>query len=231
MMRILVTRPLPQGETTAALLMKLGFQPILMPLSKIAGKPVTMPSGNFDGVIVTSVAALQWTPRDFLRKLHNVPIYCVGRKTAIYARSLGLENIVGVHQQATELTLRPDIARLQSVLYLAGERRSATVENIFVGKQRTLTIVETYKTVEAQCDNPSLEWSTVDGVLLYSQFAAALFRRYLDQLPSGAKIICLSERIAKVLRPDRTETILIAAEPNEKALIETLMRASQFQPQ
>src|SRR5689334_14712655 len=91
-MRVLVTRPQPDGERTAETLRKRGYQVLLVPLMQVRSVPAVV-GGNWSGVIVTSANALRVLPVEQLALLLELPLYAVGERSAEAARELGFHEV------------------------------------------------------------------------------------------------------------------------------------------
>lgn len=90
---VLITRPLPDANRTAAAVEAAGFEPIVVPLMRVAGRPEGLRGASqADALAVTSAngvrayAAAQGAP---------LPVYAVGPASAEAAREAGLE-VAGV---------------------------------------------------------------------------------------------------------------------------------------
>ena len=97
-MRLLLTRPMDQSETSAARLRGMGYQVIVTPVLEIVTLPARWPDGTFDGLIATSARAFAALPgsagfpaRPFRRNI----IASIARDTR---RKSGLEVRAPVHQ-------------------------------------------------------------------------------------------------------------------------------------
>ncbi|MCC6887526.1 MAG: uroporphyrinogen-III synthase, partial [Hyphomicrobiales bacterium] len=126
-MRVLVTRPLPDGERTAAALRVRGYDVLLAPLMTV--KPVSADlSGHWAGVIITSANAIRALDARQLAPLLMLPLYAVGGRTAETAHEAGFINVNSADGDADALIrLICQRATKQSapLLYLAGEDRAA----------------------------------------------------------------------------------------------------------
>src|SRR5690242_10519772 len=91
-MRVLVTRPLPDGERTAAALRARGYDVLLVPLMQVRPVPAGV-SGNWSAVIVTSANALRVVPAEQIASLLALPVYAVGQRSADAARELGFREV------------------------------------------------------------------------------------------------------------------------------------------
>src|SRR5580692_10863133 len=95
-MAILVTRPLPDGETTAVALRARGFEVLLAPMLRF--EPVAFHDdgdASYGAVIVTSANALRAVvSRLDGSPLLKLPLFAVGDHTAEAARAAGFANVI-----------------------------------------------------------------------------------------------------------------------------------------
>ena len=132
-MRLLVTRPEPDNERTAATLRAGGHHVMLAPLLHIETVPdADLGAPPFAGILITSAngaRALASHPRR--SECLGLPVLAVGRSSADAARHAGFSDVTSVDGDATDLA-RLAAARfagvVSPVLYLAGEDRSAEMD-------------------------------------------------------------------------------------------------------
>ena len=91
--RVLVTRPLPQGERTAEKLQAMGYTPVLAPMLRI--EPVTPPIlpdfGSAQAVLVTSRNGIDRFAA--LTAQRDVALLAVGDRTAAEAHKVGFSSV------------------------------------------------------------------------------------------------------------------------------------------
>jgi uroporphyrinogen-III synthase len=226
-MRLLITRPEPDNERTAAALRAKGHEVVLAPLLHIE----TVAEADFGAppwtaILLTSAngaRALAGHPRR--GELMNLPVLAVGRSSAEAARAAGFADVISADGDAD------DLARLAAerfgaargpLLYLAGEDRSAewTVPNL------TVHTVVVYRAAKANRFPPGaramLEQGGIDGVLHFSRRSV---ESYIDcgrdSLGTAMRPIhfCLSERAAEPLRLAGASRIAVAPQPDEASLL------------
>src|ERR1700686_5410630 len=104
-MAVLVTRPHPDGESTAAGLRARGFEVLLAPMLRF--EPVAFrddEDARYGAIIVTSANALRGLePHLKDSRLLKLPLFAVGEHTAAAARSAGFENVIAADGDATGL--------------------------------------------------------------------------------------------------------------------------------
>src|ERR1700710_250704 len=104
-MAVLVTRPHPDDETTAAGLRAKGYEVLQAPMLRF--EPVAFHDdidARYGAVIVTSANALRGlTPHLEASRLLKLPLFAVGEHTAAAARNAGFVNVIPAHGDATAL--------------------------------------------------------------------------------------------------------------------------------
>ena len=108
---VLITRPEPGANETAALIRALGLEPVLAPLMRVKLLAMRLPSpGTIQAILATSanaIAGLAATPANELDRSH--PLLAVGDATAERARAAGFtatESASGNAKDLTALTCR-----------------------------------------------------------------------------------------------------------------------------
>src|ERR1700676_4281052 len=133
-MAVLVTRPHPDDETTAARLRARGFEVLLAPMLRFEpGAFRDDEDARYGAVIVTSANALRGIephlqePHLKASRLLKLPLFAGGERTAAAARSIGFENVIPAHGDATALRERvlasvkaKELKKASPLLYLAG---------------------------------------------------------------------------------------------------------------
>src|ERR1700732_604270 len=104
-MAVLVTRPEPDDEATAASLRARGFELLRTPLRRL--EPVAFQDDTdaaYGAVIVTSANALRGIePHLENSRLLALPLFAVGERTADAARRAGFENVISANGDAAGL--------------------------------------------------------------------------------------------------------------------------------
>lgn len=235
-MRVVVTRPLPQGESTASKLTALGHQPVLMPLAEV--HPLQPETSSIDPgavamVAATSANALIHAPAALIEMLRDIPLAAVGPATENSALVCGFSETDHADGNATDLADHI-IARLSpgdAVLYLCGRIRKPVLEDALSTAGLSVVAVETYNMAQVSYTTDFLMTHLVAGkaqtVLLYSREATHRLLVLLDAARLGQAIessmfLCLSTDVAEPLRLAGASQVQVAAAPNEDALIDLL---------
>src|SRR3954463_8381216 len=107
-MRLLVTRPEPDNERTAATLRAKGYDVMLAPMLRIEAVPnVDLGAPSWSGVLLTSAngaRALAAHPRR--GELLVLPVLAVGRASAEVARASGFADVTSADGDADDLVRR-----------------------------------------------------------------------------------------------------------------------------
>ena len=231
-MRVVVTRPEPDGERTAAKLRARGCEVLLAPLLRVEWlERADLGSGPWDALVMTSAnAARAITGHPRLPELWRLPVYTVGRRTADAARAAGFTT---VHSADGD---QRDLARLLggrggALLYLAGEDRAGDLAAQVAAEGPTVAIVEVYRAAKVtrfpSVAEVALLAGEVDGVLHFSRRSA---EAYVDCATAGGLLgralapiqYCLSGAVAEPLVAAGALRLGIAPRPEEGALIELL---------
>jgi uroporphyrinogen-III synthase len=233
-LRILLTRPEPDAERTAARLARLGHHVLIDSLLTI--EPVAidkLPAGPFAAVAATSANALRNAGgRGRFDSLRSVPLYAVGGHTGEAAREAGFASVVVAEGDAAALArlLSERIKPSSRVLHLAGEERAQDLKALLAPAGIAVETVVLYRMRPA--DNLSvatvaaLASAKLDAVLHYSPRSAASFialaqKQNLIGAMRNLRHLCLSEAVAAPLTAIGVK-VEIAARPEETALIDLL---------
>ena len=242
-MAVLVTRPHPDDETTAASLRARGFDVLRAPMLRF--EPVAVHedmNARYSAVIVTSANALRGIePHLKGHRMVELPLFAVGDHTAAAARRAGFTHVVSANGDAANLrdlvlaSLKAkELKKASTLLYLAGaeiarDLASELEESGFrVVTQTTYRMIAVKSLPRETCD--AFAANQVEAVLHYSQRSA---RAFLDAArAAGVEIsalaipqCCISAAVASVVRDAGATQVVVAATPDENALFEALERA------
>ncbi len=117
---ILITRPSPGAEETAARVAALGLRPVVAPMLSIRQLPLGRLPARIDAVLLTSRNGLLGLPA----ALHSVPLFAVGAATAAAARGDGFTDVRSADADgaALRLLVRGSVAGPRPVLLLPTAR-------------------------------------------------------------------------------------------------------------
>jgi uroporphyrinogen-III synthase len=242
-MAVLVTRPHPDDETTAASLRARGFDVLRAPMLRF--EPVAVHedmNARYSAVIVTSANALRGIePHLKGHRMLELPLFAVGEHTAAAARRAGFTHVVSANGDASNLrdlvlaSLKAkELKKASTLLYLAGAEIARDLASELEESGFRVVTQTTYKMIAVKslpretCD--AFAANQVEAVLHYSQRSA---RAFLDAArAAGVEIsalaipqCCISAAIASVVRDAGATQVVVAATPDENTLFEALERA------
>jgi uroporphyrinogen-III synthase len=232
-MRVVITRPQPAAERTAAALAARGHDVWVVPLMQVEPVDADL-SGDWGGVIITSAnapAAIADNPACAV--LLALPLLAVGQRSADAARAAGFAEVTSAGGDVRDLLRALTTRRLDKVaplLYLAGEDRAAdlTAELAAHGIAAEMRVV--YRAATAPFPPElvaALEAGDVQAVLHFS-------KRSADNYVAGARAAdiagqalavqhyCLSAQVAEPLQAAGAKRVAIAPRPEEAALVALL---------
>jgi uroporphyrinogen-III synthase len=238
MTRVMVTRPIDEAVATATRLQAAGHEPVIEPLLRITPTGAPLPAGGFDGTIVTSanaIAALVGRDGCVLElPILDLPMLAVGRRTAAAARAAGFRDVTFAGRDVDALvgTVSAEWESPRRILYLAGTDRSADLEARLSPLGHQVVIAEVYQATQAERFTPAgaaaLTSHAVGAVLHFSARSAEAFvasSRGILPLERGDLVhLCLSGRVADILRRAGAARVLVAERPEEDALLDLVPR-------
>lgn len=238
-MRVVVTRPLPQAEQTAAKLRAMGHEPVLLPLTEIV--PLH-PAASEDAlasceiVAATSGNAFVHLPEPYVLAIRDKPTFTVGDATAHAALVCGFSDVESAGKDADALAdmILSDVGDARSIAYLCGRVRKPDFETRMQETGRTVIVAETYDTQDVAWPASFIAGifgtKQATAVLLHSAKAAErlialLAPLHADGKTSHIEFLCLSSRIAKAMADAGYDRIRAATNPGESALAALLPSA------
>jgi len=243
-MAVLVTRPHPDSETTAASLRAKGYDVVLAPLLRFEPVACSGLEAEYGAVIVTSANALRAVEGQLGESLLKRPLFAVGETTAAAASKAGFGKVTAAKSDAAELrdlvlagVKKRQFRRSDALLYLAGADLSRDLASELGAGGLNVVMATTYRMAALShlprevCE--AFAANTIQAVLHYSQRSA---RAFLDaSRAEGVEIsalavphCCLSPNIAAILHEAGAQ-VFSAASADEKALFAALERALRSQ--
>jgi uroporphyrinogen-III synthase len=233
-MRLLVTRPEPDGARTAQRLRDLGHEAMLAPLLSVVPVANVEPGpGPWDALLVTSAnGARAVADRPRFAALRTLPLLTVGRSSAEAARAAGFADVQSAEGDAADLA-RLAAARFPEggvrLLYLAGQDRARDLAALLAERRIAVEVAVVYRAEPAASFPPpvqaALQDRAIDGVVHFSRRSVETYLACAEGLIGAALApvhYCLSERAAEPLRAAGAGTVTVAARPEEDALIESV---------
>jgi uroporphyrinogen-III synthase len=240
---ILVTRPHPDDEATAAGLRARGFEVLLAPMLRFEAVAFHDDmEARYGAVIATSANALRGIELQLKsHRLLELPLFAVGEHTAAAARRAGFTHVISANSDAAGLrdcvlasVQAKQLKKAGTLLYLAGADLARDLagelgEHGFrVVTQTTYRMVPVASLPPDACD--AFAANRIEAVLHYSRRSA---RAFLEAARAGGVEIsalsipqcCISAAVASVVRDAGATQVVVAASPDENAVFEALDRA------
>lgn len=230
---VLVTRPQPDAQATAARLAAAGHAALVDPMLVV--KPIAdarPPAGPFAAVALTSVnGARLLAARDEMAALAALPLYAVGRRTAAAAPSAFREvHVAGGDGAALASLLRERLAPGARILHVAGEDRAVELDATLAPAGIGVDLFVIYRAVPAPQLAPitlaALRRGEIDVAFHFSpRTAATLVARAREagvaEAFAAVTHLCFSANVAAPLAAIGWPT-RIAAAPTEEELFALL---------
>ena len=151
--RLLVTRPEPDAERTAAALRAHGHAVTVAPLLRVETlADAELGAGPWAAILVTSAnAARAIAAHKRVAELRALPVFAVGERSAQAMRAAGFADVSSAEGAAGDLT-RLAAERLkhgEPLLYLAGADRSSDIAADLAAQNFLVRTVVVYRAVQA----------------------------------------------------------------------------------
>ena len=230
-MRLLLTRPEPDAQRTAAALRAQGHDVIFAPLLRIEpAAEAQIGAGPWAAILITSANAAHVVVKHArVTALRALPVFAVGRRSADAMATAGFADVTSADGNVSDLAqlvatrLRPPAP----LLYLAGEDRSGDLAGDLRARGFAVETIIVYRAIAATGLPPAAALALaggIDGVLHFSRRSAEVFidaARAAGVLESALRAahFCLSAPIAEPLVQAGAANIRVAERPNEAVLL------------
>lgn len=223
-MRILVTRPVEDGEAIAARLRAMGHEPLLAPL--LAFEPIAGPEPDFTGVqaiLASSANGIRALAQRSARR--DIAVFAVGPQTTDEAKQAGFTDVRNADGDARALAnaaarwTTPDKGAL---LHVCGEEAPGTLGDDLIARGFDVRRAVLYRMRAATGFVPDIKIAlpTLDAVLLFSPRTAKIFSELArSRMPRHLVALCISPATAAVLEGENFAEIRVAARPNQAELL------------
>ncbi|SDG20786.1 uroporphyrinogen-III synthase [Pelagibacterium luteolum] len=228
---ILVTRPQPDAQRTAAGLAALGLDPIIVPMLEARFLKPALPSADgFAALVVTSANAIRaLAAHPDGERFAHLPVYAVGDQTAVEARNAGFAAVTASegtlhHLAETVIAARPT----GPIFYAAPHHQSGDLSGLLAPHGIDVETIILYE-MQAATALPvplatRLRQGDIDGAVFYSRrtaktFAALLDNPDFDPVRRKLSCLCLSENIAEPLIENHFVRIGLADYPSNAAMM------------
>lgn len=241
-MKILITRPEPDGSRLARILKKMGHETRLAPLMHIE-------TSRGKQVDITGAQALLVTSANGARALgpaiksRNIKVFAVGAATADAVRHEGFKDVHAAGGDVTSLAAKvmaecqPQNGRL---VHVAGSEVAGDLSGMLTEKGFQCARVVLYEALPVTSLDGKvvreIKSGSISAVLFYSPRTAAIFvglattaglTPYMKEIAA----YCLSQAVADKLEPLSFAGIHVAAEPDQENLLALLAAVSQARTQ
>ncbi len=243
-MAVLVTRPAPDHEATAAALRDKGVEVVLAPLMRCEAVGFADDGADYAGVIATSANALRAVAEHpITARLLPLPLFTVGEHSAAAARAAGFDNVVIAAPKAArnaaglaDLVARHFKNRAPSspLLYLAGTDVTRDIAADLAARGVAVVTRTVYRMAALNhLPKAALEAfaaGRIEAVLHYSRrsaqaFVAAARTEGIEISALALPHCCLSDAVAEVLRDAGAARVVVARSADEAAMMEAVLRA------
>jgi uroporphyrinogen-III synthase len=228
--RLLLTRPEPDAQRTAAALRAQGHDAVIAPLLRIEARlDAQIGEGPWGAILVTSAnagPAIAFHER--AAQLRTLPVFAVGRRSAQTMTAAGFGDVKHSDGDVSDLVgfVTEQLTPAAPLLYLAGEERSGDLAGELRRRGFTIETVVVYRAVATAHLPPAASELLAEqtGVLHFSRRSAEVFldaAQAMNLLAAALRSVhyCLSPRVAEPLMRAGAADVRIAREPSEAALI------------
>jgi uroporphyrinogen-III synthase len=217
-MKILIIRPQPGNDASAARAKKAGHTPIQLPFFEVRPRHWDAPDpAQFDALLITSANAVRHAG-DQLDGFASLPVHAVGKNSADAARAAGL-NLASTGSTGAEQAIENARKALhQRLLWLAGEDQTAFA--IPADMHIETRVVYAADPVELGEDAQQMVLQA-DVVAVHSARAAEHFARFIDAAGldrSSIALAAFSQGIADAAGHG-WRAIAVAERPEDQALL------------
>lgn len=230
-MKMLVTRPMPDAEETAARLAALDIETAIAPLLVHETLQTGLPEpAGFAALALTSANALRaLEERQALEPYLALPVFTVGDRTAEAARASGFTKVESAGGSFADLVDRLAHAGLAGPVFYPAARDPAGDLARSLAPHGAMVITTPVYAMRAVDHIPEtvldqLQAGTIAAALFYSRRTAIAFARLCDaRLPAAARhrlgVLCLSETVAEPLVDAHFVRVGLADHPSEEAMM------------
>lgn len=205
---LLILRPQPGADATAARAAAMGLESIVAPLFRIAPRAWELPDTAFDALLVTSANAARAIDSRVDRR---TPAYAVGEPTRMALADAGFGQVTAGDTDVAGLVQRAARDGMQRVLHLAGEDRTRFDPAGLTIETRVIYAAEPCEPAPAFAE--ALKRDAV--ALLHSARAA---KRYRQLAGSGHRIAAISAAVLAAAGYGWAATAT-AMQPTDEALL------------
>jgi uroporphyrinogen-III synthase len=212
-MPVVVVRPQPGAEATAARLRALGVEPLVAPLFAVSPLPWTPPAPtDFDALLLTSANAVRHAG-PALDRYRSLPVWCVGPTTTAAAVQAGFGVACTGSADAAQLLADPLTAG-QRWLWLSGWAH----QPLTAPPCGTLTIVSVYQSAPLPPSAPLDAALAGPAVILVHSAAAAARLVETGTSPALHHLVAISPAVAAAAG-DGWRSVSVAPHPDDSEMV------------
>lgn len=241
-MAILVTRPAPDNEKTAAALRARGYDALLSPMLRYEAIAFHgEDDAAYDAVVITSANAIRAIESHPSRmRLFGLRAFTVGEHSAEAARGAGFGEVIsakaGAHALSGLIAKNVTSGKLKkgaTLCYLAGADLAHDLAADLGARGFTVVTHTTYRMVPVAGFPAGIsEAFRADGVEAVLHYSRRSARAFLDAARAdGVEIsalalpqCCISDAVAGILREAGAMQVVTARTPDESAVLDALDR-------
>jgi len=229
-MTVLLTRPYEDSVRMAERLT--GIETLIWPLMQIApvGGAVVVPAG-VEAMLITSAHALRRVGEKAFPR--NLPVFCVGPRTAEIANDAGFETVHSAEGTAVDLAGLAQKSGLKSFFYPRAEQVSTDLKGLMAESGVWVDDVIVYRAgatsdVAAEAES-ALKDGRISVVTVWSARQAEILADFVARNPKWrletTDLVAISDRAATVLEKTGFRRILVASRPDANAMIKMISAA------
>ena len=241
-MAILVTRPAPDNEKTAAALRSRGYDALLSPMLRYEAIAFHgEDDAAYDAVVITSANAIRAIESHPSRmRLFGLRAFTVGAHSAEAARGAGFGEVIsakaGAHALSSLIAKNVTSGKLKkgaTLCYLAGADLAHDLAADLGARGFTVVTHTTYRMVPVAGFPAGIsEAFRADGVEAVLHYSRRSARAFLDAARAdGVEIsalalpqCCISDAVAGILREAGAMQVVTARTPDDSAVLDALDR-------
>lgn len=224
--RVLVTRSEPGALETGARLLAAGYRPIIEPVFAI--EPIDVELPDFDALAFTSANGVRQLA--ILSQRRDIPVFCVGARTAEAAREAGFASVDSADGdvEALGLLIADNLPKDARLLHAGNEEARGDLTGRVRSAGYAADFVALFRAIPTSTPGPALKahlagHPAFEAVMIHSPRAAAIVAGFAQGSNASLDIAAISAAAAAPLATiaGRTE---IAAHPDEQSLLSALAR-------
>ena len=232
---ILLTRPHEDSHLMAQELAKHGVDSFIAPLFEIEFIPQAFEPNNFDAFIFTSKNAVRVYCQHY--DIRDKAVFAVGAATAELAKQLGFKQITTANGTVDELikTITRSVTDYKlKLIHIAGEEVTGDLAQELLTSDLICKEIMLYRKHYVrnlhQETIAKISKNAFHGIVFLSPNTASAFNQLIEkhELCDSIKLctaFCISKNTADKLIAKWWENIAVAKEPNQKALITSIIES------